>query len=143
MTRLTTTPHHRPRVLPGRTAFKYWLLQLPGTALLIVVLLFLRDWFGLSGWWVWGIVVIWVAKDAALYPLLRHAYEVNPSQEAHAVIGEVGVAHERLAPRGYVRVRGELWHAELLPDTDPIEAGQRVQIMDARGLTLLVRSEKD
>ena len=51
-------------------------------------------------------------KDAALYPWLRTAYETDSRRVIERLIGLAGVAVEPLAPRGYVRVRGELWQAE-------------------------------
>ncbi|MBW2433859.1 MAG: NfeD family protein, partial [Deltaproteobacteria bacterium] len=52
---------------------------------------------------------------------------------------EYGVARDRLAPSGYVKIRGELWRAEKLGDGPPIEAGQAVQIIKMEGLTLFVK----
>jgi membrane-bound serine protease (ClpP class) len=54
------------------------------------------------------------------------------------MIGERGFAKERLAPKGYVRVRGELWRAETINGGPPIERGQSVKIVKMDGLTLFV-----
>jgi membrane-bound serine protease (ClpP class) len=54
------------------------------------------------------------------------------------MIGERGIAKERLAPAGYVQVRGELWRAFIIDDGPAIETGQSVKIVKMDGLTLFV-----
>jgi membrane-bound serine protease (ClpP class) len=54
------------------------------------------------------------------------------------MIGERGIAKERLAPAGYVQVHGELWRAEKIDDGPAIEMGQPVKIVKMEGLTLFV-----
>lgn len=55
---------------------------------------------------------------------------------AEAMIGEVGVAQERLAPSGTVFVRGEYWAAD---SDEPVDAGQRVRVVAVQGLRLRVQ----
>ncbi|MCY4660053.1 MAG: NfeD family protein [Acidobacteria bacterium] len=102
-----------------------------------------------GGWWLvtsldapsWvavGLPVAWFVKDMALYPLVRSAYEIDDTPPIARLIGRVGTAAQRLAPRGYVRVRGELWQAE----TDAgaaVEPEATVEVVGAAGLTLRVR----
>lgn len=52
-----------------------------------------------------------------------------------ALLGEIGMAQQPIAPRGQILVRGELWQAE---SDDPIGAGVAVRVRAVRGLTLLV-----
>lgn len=52
-----------------------------------------------------------------------------------ALIGEIGIAQQPLAPSGQILVHGELWQAE---SATPIEPGTRVRVAGVRGLTLLV-----
>jgi len=59
------------------------------------------------------------------------------------MIGERGMAEERLNPEGYISVRGELWRAESIHDVSPIEKGDRIRICGIRGLTLLVEAERN
>ena len=54
------------------------------------------------------------------------------------MIGRRGIVENRLAPSGYVHVRGELWQAEAVENSLPIEKGESVRIYGNRGLTLLV-----
>ena len=51
------------------------------------------------------------------------------------LVGEVGVVRTRLAPRGQVFVRGELWNAE---SESPVEPGDSVRVAKIEGLTLRV-----
>jgi membrane-bound serine protease (ClpP class) len=51
------------------------------------------------------------------------------------LIGEVGVVRTRLAPRGQVFLRGELWTAE---GAGEVEAGESVRVTGIDGLTLQV-----
>ncbi len=51
------------------------------------------------------------------------------------LIGEVGVVRTRLAPRGQVFLRGELWTAEAEGE---VEAGESVRVTGVDGLTLHV-----
>jgi len=53
-----------------------------------------------------------------------------------AMVGEVGVARNRLAGAGTVFVRGEYWTAE---SDDVIDEGERVEVTGIHGLTLRVR----
>ena len=43
----------------------------------------------------------------------------------------------------YVRVRGELWQAEVKPSDDPVLPGSPVKVLAAEGMTLIVKAEKD
>jgi membrane protein implicated in regulation of membrane protease activity len=97
-------------------------------------------WKLVPGWLAAGMVTVWLVKDLALYPVVRRAF--GPSEAAaDRVVGETAVAIERLDPRGYVRLRGELWRAELLNRGLAVDAGERVVVLRAEGLTLLVSPE--
>jgi membrane-bound ClpP family serine protease len=52
------------------------------------------------------------------------------------LIGQVGRARSRLAPDGQVTVQGEIWRA--VADSEPIDEGAPVRIVDVQGLTLRV-----
>jgi membrane protein implicated in regulation of membrane protease activity len=122
---------------PARTAIKYVLVQIPSALLLLVILLLLRHWFALSRWLIWTIFALWVAKDVALYPFLRRAYEPSDASAFGNLQGACGVARERLAPTGYIFIRGELWQAEV-QGSETVEVGEEVVVRGRRGLVLLV-----
>jgi len=59
---------------------------------------------------------------------------------AAGTAGRLGTARTDLAPRGKVFVRGELWDAVA---EHPVAAGERVEVVEADGLTLYVRPAGD
>lgn len=124
----------------ARVVMKYTLLQLPGTALLVLILFLIRDPLDIQLGLLWSIVAFWVAKDVILFPLVWRSYDPEFPAEAHSLVDAIGVTVDRLAPSGHVRVRGELWRAEATTDA-PIRKGSRVHVREMRGLTLLVEPE--
>lgn len=132
--------YHGTRGLSTRVVLKYALLQIPGLALLILILLFIQRWVDLPLYFFWGSVILWIAKDAILFPFVWRSYDSRGEGAADTLLGEKGIAKERLAPSGYVQVRGELWRAKAIGD-HPIEKGDRVLVLSISGLTLLVTSD--
>lgn len=126
------------RIWSAAVLGKYWLLQLPEAALVVVILLLLQHWFGIPTWVVWSVTALWVAKDAALYPLVWRSYDPRYPATQHSLDGEQGVATERLDPSGYIRVRGELWRAELARGARPVDKHEAVEVQSMRGLTVIV-----
>lgn len=127
----------------GRTLVRYSLLQLPGLAVVVLVLILIQPWMALSPWLFWGIIVAWIAKDAALFPLVWRSYDPRPSGPSEAMIGAVGMTRERLEPTGYIVVRGVLWRAQVAGGGSPIEPNQPVRVKTRRGLTLIVVPAED
>lgn len=124
-----------------RRAFrKYFLLELPGWAMAAVVLSALSVWEMISRPVALGLLGLWVAKDFALFPLLKTAYEDSSRDGTHTLIGAVGTAKDRLDPEGYVRVGSELWHARIDPDALPVEQGGTVRVRAVEQLTLRVEA---
>ncbi|MDI6902564.1 MAG: nodulation protein NfeD [Methanocellales archaeon] len=64
---------------------------------------------------------------------------MKPTTGAEGLIGETCKAYSDIDPTGIVRIRGEIWSAE---STDGIKEGDIVEIVDRRGLTLIVRKVK-
>ena len=123
-----------------RTALtRYVLYQIPGGLLAAAGALLLHRWVGLPGWVAIALVVGWALKDAALYPFLRASYEPHSGSVIERLVGFGGIAVEPLAPRGYVRIRGELWLAEPIATDVEIPRGHPVTVDGVRGTTLLVR----
>ena len=126
-----------------RILVRYILLQVPGTALLVLILIQLRNWFDLPAWSVLGLVAISVAKDVILFPFVWRAYDWDNQGEVHSMVGRRGIAKERLAPSGYIKIHGELWKAKVAGCSPPIEKGEAVRVEEMQGLTLLVRPYKE
>jgi membrane protein implicated in regulation of membrane protease activity len=125
-----------------RLLTKYLLTQVPGWILVAVGLAVLKRWFGLPLWGAFGLFLLWVVKDLILFRFVRPAYESGGRCGVERLIGVQGIAEERLAPSGYIRVGGELWRAEALQTDKPIPRGSRVRVQAVRGLTLLIQPEE-
>lgn len=118
---------------------KYWAMQLPATVIVIVILLAVESGLGWPQWIVWTMVVMWVAKDAILYPFVWRSYDPGyPTALPYPTEGAKGVAVDRIDPSGLVRISGELWRAELARGARRIEEGEPVRVKARQGLTLLV-----
>jgi membrane protein implicated in regulation of membrane protease activity len=129
------------RAWSSRIIVRYVLLQMPALVLLILMLALVQRWVRLPAWFTWVLISFWIAKDVALFPLTWRAYDRSHKGSADWMIGLQGIAKNRLAPSGYVHVRGELWQAEVEENSVPIEKGESVRIYGNRGLTLLVHRD--
>jgi membrane-bound ClpP family serine protease len=116
-----------------RPFWRYVLWQAPSWMAVALALAWLVAAFGLSPWIGLAALAAYVAKDFALYPVMRATFRTAGPVPP---VGQVAEAVERLAPAGYVRVNAELWKAEARGGEVP--AGARVRVLDARGLTLIV-----
>jgi membrane-bound serine protease (ClpP class) len=54
-------------------------------------------------------------------------------------VGRFGQARTKIAPFGTVQMGGELWSGELAPGEDPIPEGTSVEILEVRGVRVIVR----
>jgi len=124
--------------IPRAVYLRYTLLSLPGVVGFIVVLTIVQWWAELPGWLFWVLVACWIAKEVALFPFVWRAYEPNEASLTGALVGECGIVKKRLAPSGYVQVRGELWRAERIDNGPPLEVDRIVRINKMEGLTLYV-----
>lgn len=121
-----------------RVIVRYALFQIPALVLLILILILIRRWVHLPGWLFWGSIAVWLVKDAILFPFVWRAYDRNRFKQLEGLVGTEGIAEERLAPTGYIRVHGELWQAEVVRADIIIEKGEPVRIRGIKGLRLQV-----
>ncbi|MBE0603056.1 MAG: NfeD family protein [Deltaproteobacteria bacterium] len=119
---------------------RYLAFQVPETILFAVALILARRWTDLPSWAFWGLIIAWVAKDLCLFPFLWKFFE--PPEDRNPMVGTCGVAQERLAPSGWVRIGSELWKATVGKGSRPIALGEPVRILEVRGLTLIVEPEE-
>ncbi|HWO43050.1 MAG TPA: NfeD family protein [Candidatus Eisenbacteria bacterium] len=122
-----------------RTFAKYLLFQLPQWLILGLFLWFLVDKTAVPRWAGVGFFVFWVVKDLAMYPFVRSAYENDSRTGAEQLIGQIGVARENLAPKGYIKIQGELWKA--LAKSNAIPQNRPVKVIGAEGMTLIVEPD--
>jgi membrane protein implicated in regulation of membrane protease activity len=127
----------------GLILVRYALLQLPAIALLVLALIFVQRWVTIPAWVFWGSITLWIAKDVILFPFVWRAYDWNHSGSENSLVGKTGIVQDRLTPSGYIRVRGELWQAEVVGGSPPIDKEEKVRVQGMRGLTLLVQPDNE
>lgn len=127
----------------ARIVMRYALLEAPGVVLLVLILILVRRWMDLPAWFVWGLVALWVAKDVILFPFVWRAYDRERREETNSMVGARGIAEDRLAPSGFIRVHGELWQGEVMGGSRPIDRGEGVRVRGIRKLTLLVEPDNE
>ncbi len=121
-----------------QVVLKYSVLQLPGLAMLLLILILLRHWMNIPTWAVWTFTCLWIIKDIILFPFVWRAYEkVDPN----SIVGSKGTTVDRLSPSGYVRINGELWRAKVIRSDLAIEKDEVVTVKGSDGLTLIVQAE--
>jgi len=87
---------------------RYALYQIPGLILLVLTLLIIRRYIDLSLWVVCGILLLWMVKDAILFPFVWRAYDRSRWGTSGLIVGKQGIAEQRLDPSGHVRIHEEL-----------------------------------
>ncbi len=134
--------HRSKRRHSTRLMMRYMLIQIPGLAAVILIMLLLRRWVPFPAWIFWSLIGLWVFKDVLMFPLVKHAYDWDRAGRTNPLVGATGMARDRLAPSGYVQIRGELWRGEVAHGERPIEPGEAVRVLEVQGLTLLVKPEQ-
>ena len=87
--------------------------------------------------WVVGVIMAaWLAWTVFTYRKGTTALRRAPSD----IIGQHGLAITNLAPRGQVKVQGEIWWART--SSGPIDAGVKIEVVAREGLTLKVREAR-
>ena len=145
MLRITVTGHHDGVNYSEALSSAFWrytAFQIPGWLIAAGGGVFLYRTMDVPVWVASGVLVVWVIKDYALYPLLRRAYELDERRPIERLIGEQGTASDELAPTGYIRVRGELWRARFTDDRQRLEAGSLVEVIAIEGTTLVVTRKR-
>lgn len=114
---------------------KYLLFQIPSWLVVAALAWGARGWLGLPDWTLWLALALLVAKDAVLFPYVRHAYVLEARKAAHHLEGRRGLVERHDARETWVRVGPELWRARC---DEPLESGARVRVDDVIGHTLVV-----
>lgn len=124
----------------GRATWRrYWLFQIPGAVAAGLALAALVRWQWIEPATAFGGLGFWLAKDLALYPLVRRAYEKTAPTFAAKLVGRTGWARKELAPTGYVAIDGELWRARVVEGIQRIEAGTEIVVSAYEDNRLIVR----
>jgi membrane-bound ClpP family serine protease len=125
-------------LLNSKVILKYILIHLAEIAALVLVLLMIRYFVYVSTWIIVVIIVLWVIKDIALFPKVWRAYAFDDNSPMRKLIGSEAIVVDSVNPAGHVRVRGELWKAEVRDRRYPAERGDRTRVVDIQGMTLIV-----
>ncbi|MBN1276564.1 MAG: hypothetical protein JXA35_03660, partial [Deltaproteobacteria bacterium] len=112
---------------------------IPGLIVLLIALVLFHRFTNIPAWLLISILVIWIAKDIALFPKVWKAYDSDNPSPMEQFIGMNGVAIDDLDPAGYVKVRGELWKAEIRDSRFPVKEGDKIEVSDVEGMTLIVK----
>jgi len=110
---------------------------LKGTVVLLIILWLLPLWgVNIPIWGIILIVAAFLTYEIVTFRLGKTALEKKPVIWSEAIVGRCGKATTPLAPDGYVRVNGELWHA-FSSDTN-INEGEDIVVVELDRLTLHV-----
>ncbi len=93
---------------------------------------------GVSVGLVIGTGIITAASFFAIISLAWRAMRIPVSSGREGIAHREGLAMSDLAPKGIVQVAGEQWTAEVLPGAPFIQRGERVRVVEVRGVRLLV-----
>ncbi len=121
----------------------YGILTLGGVICLILGALMLPQEPLLSeGWFrTFRLVVIGMASASAAFFIFGvsavvKTRKMKPTTGSEGLIGLTGKAYSKIGPTGIVKIKGEIWSVE---STEQIKKGEKVEVIDRRGLTLIVR----
>ncbi len=122
---------------------RYLLIHLAELVVLAGALLVIRFFLGMPAWMMGVVVVLWVVKDVVLFPKVWRAYVGTCVDVLDELVGQQAVVTSALNPAGFVRVRGEIWRAELRDGRGSIDKGEIARVVAIRGMTLLVAPVED
>ncbi|MBT8365929.1 MAG: hypothetical protein KJP23_14630 [Deltaproteobacteria bacterium] len=131
----------RLKEIPSQVYIRYLLLTIPGTVVLILVLIIAQKWLPIPTWLSLTLILLWIVKEIILFPFVWRAYDHTRSEVNNSMIGTRGITKEKLAPTGYILVQGELWKAEKMFNEPAIEKNKWVQVKKIKGLKLFVVPE--
>jgi membrane protein implicated in regulation of membrane protease activity len=122
----------------SKTIIKYALIQLVGLVLLVAALIVLGRFIHIPTWVIITVLALWVVKDVVLFPKVWRAYASDDNSPVRELIGSEAIVTHSLDPVGYVKVKGELWKAEIKYPSHPALRGDTTRVVDVRGMTLIV-----
>lgn len=83
-----------------------------------------------------ALMVAWGVFSVFTYQIGSRVLRKKPMVGLPDMVGGRGKASSRLAPQGYVRIKGELWEAKSAEGE--IDAGEEVTVVEQDGLKLIV-----
>jgi membrane-bound serine protease (ClpP class) len=107
-------------------------------AILVAVVLWLLPLFNINIP-LWGLAILMAGlavHSCIMYRIGRPTFLMKPKVAAETIVGDEGRVTRRLAPEGYVKVKGVLWKA--ICDETELEIGDEVVVVGIGGLRLVV-----
>ena len=98
-----------------------------------------EPWIEVAGNVVKGVILGMGIVFAVILVQVRRAMRRPPAVGREAILGQVGEATTDIAPKGMVKVRGELWTAS---SKERIEKGEKVIVVDVKGIELIVKRKR-
>lgn len=124
-----------------KVIIKYTVLHVAEFAVVVLAFILARNYLAVPTWLMITVLAAWILKDLALFPKVWRAYAVDDNRPVKELIGREATVIAGLDPVGYVRVRGELWRAEIKDPRFPTKRGDRTKIVDIKGMTLIVEQD--
>jgi membrane protein implicated in regulation of membrane protease activity len=132
----------RNKVPPG-AVIRYTILQIPGLVLLVFGITVINRFVSIPLWLFFIIIAAWLLKDILLFPKVWRAYDPVSIAQIERLLGKNAVVVDRLNPAGYVRIRGELWKAEVNGHGAEVNTGKTVKVSSFKGMKLIVEEIDD
>ena len=110
------------------------IISLVDEVIIIFVLFFVLSRFGIE-MPIWLIITLVLIFSVITYAVYR-ALKKSPLLGFDNMIGKSGIAINKIARKGTIKIGGELWAAEV--DSENIEAGEEVTVIGQTGLKLTV-----
>lgn len=121
-----------------RLSICYTLMQLPGTALVILVLYFMMDAGWLSELGAAAILCVWLLKDIVLYPFFRQAMRKGPIIGSEVPVGCSARAGTPVAESEWGRI--QIWRASSR-DGERLPHSAAGRVVASSGATLRVEAQ--
>ncbi len=98
-----------------------------------------EPWIEVPAGLVQGAAIVLIIAIAAILLLIKRTVRKPPAVGRAELIGQVGVAVTGIAPRGLIKMRGELWTAT---SKERIKEGEQVVVRDVKGIMLVVQKHR-
>jgi membrane-bound serine protease (ClpP class) len=121
---------------------RYVLFQIPAIVILTLLYFLINEFYPIPVLIFLVFIAIWILKDIILYPFTWKAYDVRRTSIEQALVGEKGIVIKSLNPEGHVRIKGEIWKAQIQSGGANIKKGSKVIVERANGLKLIVAPDK-
>jgi len=121
-----------------KVLLRYIILQLPVLILLIVLYIVSKNYESVPSLLILIFLLLWLAKDIILYPFVWKAYIPRDIKESVSMLGKKGRALTNIDPTGSVEVRGEIWNARAVQESNSIREHETIRVVEVQGLTLMV-----